>query len=148
MARIIKNTEEKGSNRIAPYLTVPKTRAGAVTHAGADIATVLDVKYIVTFTQSGDSANRMSRLRPATPMLAFTPDAHTQKTLALSWGVRAELVNSVESTDEMVDLVDGFLQKHKYASKGEHVVVVSGSPVGVPGTTNAIFVHEVGQVRE
>lgn len=146
MSRIIENTEEKGRHRIAPYLTTPKTRSGAVTHAGAEIAANLDVKYIVTFTQSGDSAHRMSRLRPETPMLAFTPNPHTQKVLALGWGITAELVNKVESTDEMVHLVDTFLKESKRAKDGDYVVVVSGTPVGIPGTTNSIFVHKVGQV--
>ncbi|MFP5360948.1 MAG: pyruvate kinase [Actinomycetes bacterium] len=147
MARIVKNTEEKGYSRIAPYLSTPHTRGGAVTHAAAEIAENLDIKYIVTFTQSGDSALRMSRLRPSTPMLAFTPEPATQKRLALSWGVHAELVNKVESTDEMVHLVDSYLKESGRAVDGDYVVVVSGTPVGVPGTTNSIFVHKVGQVR-
>ncbi|WP_084103930.1 pyruvate kinase [Demequina sp. NBRC 110056] len=147
MARIVRNTEEKGFTRIAPFLTTPKTRGGAVTHAAAEIAEVLDIKYIVTFTQSGDSALRMARLRPSVPMLAFTPDAKTQKRLALSWGVRAALVERVDSTDDMVNLVDSYLKDNEMAVDGEYVVVVSGTPVGVPGTTNSIFVHKVGQVR-
>jgi len=147
MARIIKNTEEKGFTRIAKFLTTPKTRGGAITHAAADVANVLDVKYIVTFTQSGDSALRMSRLRPETPMIAFTPDAGTQKRLALSWGVQAELVPAVESTDDMVSLVDSYLKDSGRAVDGDYVIVVSGTPVGIPGTTNSFFVHKVGQVR-
>ncbi|WP_062522192.1 pyruvate kinase [Demequina silvatica] len=147
MARIVKNTEEKGYSRIAPYLSTPHTRGGAITHAAAEIAENLNIKYIVTFTQSGDSALRMSRLRPSTPMLAFTPRPDTQKRLALSWGIQAELVEKVDSTDDMVALVDGYLKSSGRAVDGDYVVVVSGTPVGVPGTTNSIFVHKVGQVR-
>jgi pyruvate kinase len=146
MARIIKNTEEKGRHRMAPYTSVPKTRGGAVTHAAADIAQVLDVKYIVTFTQSGDSAQRMSRLRPETPMVALTPNPKTQKRLALSWGVKTEVVKKAETTDEMVSLVDTMLKETGRAADGDYVVIVSGTPVGVPGTTNSIFVHKVGQI--
>ena len=147
MARIIKNTEEKGFSRIAPYNAVPKTRGGAITHAAAEIAETLDVKYIVTFTQSGDSAQRMSRLRPETPMIALTPNADTQKRLALSWGVNTAIVPKAESTDDMVNIVDTLLKETGKAVDGDFVVVVSGTPVGVPGTTNSIFVHKVGQVR-
>ena len=147
MARIVKNTEEKGYSRIAPYLSTPHTRGGAITHAAAEIAQNLDIKYIVTFTQSGDSAQRMSRLRPSTPMLAFTPNPDTHKRLALSWGIHAELVEKVDSTDAMVNLVDSYLKESGRAVDGDYVVVVSGTPVGVPGTTNSIFVHKVGQVR-
>ena len=147
MARIIKTTEEKGFRRIAPYMASPKTRGGAVTHAAAEIAETLDIKYIVTFTQSGDSAQRMSRLRPETPMIALTPNADTQKRLALSWGVNAEIVPKAETTDDMVNIVASLLKDTGRAVDGDLVIVVSGTPVGTPGTTNSIFVHKVGQVR-
>lgn len=148
MARIITNTEQKGFSRIAPYKSIPKTRGGAVTHAAAEIAETLEVKHIVTFTQSGDSAQRMSRLRPETQMIALTPNADTQKRLALSWGVRAEIVPKAETTDDMVNLVDSLLKSSGRAVDGDLVVVVAGTPVGIPGTTNSIFVHKVGQVRK
>ncbi|WP_084072968.1 pyruvate kinase [Demequina sp. NBRC 110052] len=147
MARIVTNTEQKGRHRIAPFPTTPKTRGGAITQAASEIAATLDIKYIVTFTQSGDSARRMSRLRPETPMIAFTPDPDTQRRLALSWGITAELVEKVDSTDAMVKVVDSHLKDNNLAADGEYVVVVSGTPVGIPGTTNSIFVHKVGQVR-
>ena len=147
MARIIENTERKGRHRMAPYTTVPKTRGGAVTHAASEIAEKLDVKYIVTFTQSGDSAQRMSRLRPETPMIALTPNEKTHKRLALSWGVRSEVVPKAENTDAMVLNVDSLLKETGRAVDGDYVVVVCGTPVGVPGTTNSIFVHKMGQVR-
>lgn len=147
MARIVTNTEQKGFSRIAPFLTNPKTRSGSVTHAAAEIAENLDIKYIVTFTQSGDSALRMARLRPQVPMLAFTPDRKTQKRLALSWGVNAELVDQVDTTDEMVNMVDHYLKERGKVNDGDLVVVVAGTPVGTPGSTNSIFVHKVGQVR-
>ena len=148
MARIVTNTEQKGFTRIAPFLSSPKTRSGSVTLAAAEIADTLDIKYIVTFTQSGDSALRMARLRPQVPMLAFTPDRKTQKRLALSWGVNAELVDQVDTTDEMVNMVDHYLKERGKVSDGDLVVVVAGTPVGTPGSTNSIFVHKVGQVRD
>ena len=147
MARIIRNTEEKGYSRIAPFLSHPKTRGGAITAAAAEIAETLDVSSIVVFTQSGDSAQRMSRLRPETPVLAFTPDPATRARLALSWGVQAELVGSVKTTDEMVALVDARLKEMGRAEDGEYVVIVSGAPIGTAGTTNSILVHKVGQIQ-
>ena len=147
MARIIENTEQKGRHRMAPYTAVPKTRAGAITHAASDISEKLDIKYIVTFTQSGDSAQRMARLRPETPMIALTPNAKTHKRLALSWGVRSEIVAKAENTDEMVENVDSLLKQTGRAVDGEYIIVVCGTPVGIPGTTNSIFVHKVGEVR-
>ena len=125
MARIIKNTELKGSDRIAPFLTTPHTRGGAITAAALQVAERINVKAIVTFTQSGDSALRMARLRPKAQMYAFTPEPSTYARLALTWGIYPDLVPEVTSTDEMVDMVDKVLKESGRASDGDYIVVVS-----------------------
>jgi pyruvate kinase len=144
MARIIEATEEAGRERIAPLGSTPHTRGGAITRAAAEIGETLGVKYLVTFTQSGDSARRMSRLRSSIPLLAFTPEQDVANTLALTWGTTEYLVPKVDNVDAMVDQVDLTLQDQGLAEKGDLVVVVSGAPVGVPGTTNSILVHRIG----
>jgi pyruvate kinase len=50
----------------------------------------------------------------------------------------------VSHTDEMVKQVDSILIESKRANKGENVVIVAGSPPGIPGSTNAMRVHRVG----
>ncbi|MCL1900667.1 MAG: pyruvate kinase, partial [Promicromonosporaceae bacterium] len=85
MAQIIETTERLGSARIAPLGTRASTRSGVMTEAAKNIGEQLGAKYFVTFTQSGDSARRMSRLRSQIPLLAFTPSDATAKALALSW---------------------------------------------------------------
>lgn len=144
MARIIENTEELGRERIAPLGSTPHTRGGAITRAAAEIGETLDVKYLVTFTQSGDSARRMSRLRSSIPLLAFTPVHSVRNVLSLSWGVQTYEVPQVESTDIMVKQVDQTLRANGLAEIGDYVVVVSGAPVGVVGSTNSIVVHKIG----
>ncbi|GEA90045.1 pyruvate kinase [Cellulomonas cellasea] len=144
MARIIENTEELGRERIAPLGSTPHTRGGAITRAAAEIGETLGVKYLVTFTQSGDSARRMSRLRSGIPLLAFTPETQVRNVLSLSWGVQTYEVSQVESTDAMVKLVDATLRANGLAELGDYVVVVAGAPVGVVGSTNSIVVHKIG----
>src|SRR5919112_269681 len=145
MARIIENTEELGRERIAPLGSTPHTRGGAITRAAAEVGEIVGVKYLVTFTQSGDSARRMSRLRSPIPLLAFTPVTTVRNVLSLSWGVQSFEVAQVESTDEMVEQVDQTLRANGLAELGDYVVVVSGAPVGVAGTTNSILVHKIGE---
>ena len=145
MARIIESTEKHGRERIAPLGSTPHTRGGAITRAAAEIGERVGVKYLATFTQSGDSARRMSRLRSSIPLIAFTPDASVRNVLALSWGVQAELVDQVANTDAMVQLVDQTLRSKELVEDGEYVVVVSGAPVGVIGSTNNITVHKIGE---
>ncbi|MET4223784.1 pyruvate kinase [Oerskovia enterophila] len=144
MARIIEATEEAGRERMAPLGSTPHTRGGAITRAAAEIGEVLGAKYLATFTQSGDSARRMSRLRSSIPLLAFTPREHVRNVLSLSWGTQSYQVPEVANTDAMVGQVDTTLQANGLAEVGDLVVVVSGAPVGQPGTTNSILVHRIG----
>jgi pyruvate kinase len=144
MARIITHTEQGGMDMIRPMKSTPKTKGGAITKAAAEVGAIVGAKYLVTFTQSGDSARRTARLRSPIPILAFTPEVGTYNRMALDWGVEPELTAMVKHTDEMVKQVDTFLLQSKRCKEGELVVIVAGSPPGIPGSTNAMRVHRVG----
>ncbi len=144
MARIISNTEEGGMDMIRAMKSAPKTKGGAITKAATEVGAIVGAKYLVTFTQSGDSARRTARLRSPIPILAFTPEVGTYNRMSLDWGVEPELTPMVKHTDEMVMQADNLLLKSKRCVEGELVVIVAGSPPGIPGSTNAIRVHRVG----
>ena len=148
MASIIENVEEHGGERIPGLGSYPQTRGGALTRAAAEMGEHLDVTYLVTFTQSGDTARRLSRLRSPLPLLAFTPLHETRNQLAVSWGVQCYEVPEVEHTDEMVAQVDEILQDKHLAQPGDTVVIVAGMPPGTPGSTNSIRVHTVGETGD
>ncbi len=148
MASIIENVEEHGGERIPSLGSYPQTRGGALTRAAAEMGEHLDVTYLVTFTQSGDTARRLSRLRSPLPLLAFTPLHETRNQLAVSWGVQCYEVPEVQHTDEMVAQVDEILQDKHLAQPGDTVVIVAGMPPGTPGSTNSIRVHTVGETGD
>jgi pyruvate kinase len=144
MARIISHTEQGGMDMIRPMKSAPKSKGGAITKAATEVGAIVGAKYLVTFTQSGDSARRTARMRSPIPILAFTPDLGTYNRMALDWGVEPELTPMVKHTDEMVMQADTLLLKTKRCTEGELVVIVAGSPPGIPGSTNAMRVHRVG----
>jgi pyruvate kinase len=144
MARIIEKTEEQGLDRIRPLIHAPRTKGGAITKAAAEVGEVLNAKYLVTFTQSGDSARRISRLRSRLPILAITPEEGTYNRLALSWGIEPLISPMVKHTDDMVLNADRILIETKRAAIGEQVMIIAGAPPGIPGSTNAMRVHTVG----
>ncbi|WP_022899391.1 pyruvate kinase [Humibacter albus] len=147
MARIIESTEEHGLERILPLGTTPRTQGGAITLAAAEVANFVDAKYLCVFTESGDSARRMSRLRSKIPMKAFTTNEGIRRRLALTWGIEAFLVDRVTHTDQMMGQVDDVLIGQGLAEVGDKVVVISGSPPGISGSTNDVRVHVVGDVH-
>ena len=144
MARIIESTEENGLERIPSLGTKPHTHSGAVVRAAMDIAELLGSKYVCVFTESGDTLKRVSRLRSRIPVLAFTPSEEVRRKLSLCWGATTFLVDSVTHTDQMIKQVDELVLESGKARVGDEVVVVAGSPPGIPGSTNSLRVHRVG----
>ncbi len=144
MGRIIERTEEAMLNKIPPLQHQPLTKGGAITKAATEVGAIVRAKYLVAFTQSGDSARRMARLRSPIPILALTPEVSVYNQLALSWGVEPMITPSVDHTDEMVKQVDSILLESGRVKKGEPVMIIAGAPPGIPGSTNAMRVHVVG----
>jgi pyruvate kinase len=122
----------------------PHTRGGVIAKAAEEVAGRVGAKFVVAFTQSGDSARRVARFRSRIPVLAFTPENRVRSQLALSWGVETFRTAAVEHTDEMVRQVDEQLLQIGRVEEGDLVVIVAGSPPGIPGSTNALRIHRVG----
>ena len=110
----------------------------------AEVGEAIDARYLVAFTQSGDTARRLARCRSPIPLLAFTPNPAVRSQLALSWGVETFLVPEVAHTDQMVRQVDEAMVALGRCEPGDRVVIVAGSPPGIPGSTNALRVHRIG----
>lgn len=144
MARIVESTEEHGLERIRPFNAKPRTQGGIITLAANEVAEFVEAKFIAIFTESGDTARRMSRLRPRIPMMAFAVDPAIRRRMALTWGVQSSLVEHVAHTDLMFLQVDDFFLGQGLAKEGDKVVVISGSPPGIIGSTNDIRVHRIG----
>lgn len=144
MAKIIESTEENGLERIPALGTKPHTHSGAVVLAALEIAELLGSKYVCVFTESGDTLRRVSRLRSRVPILAFTPSETVRRRLSLVWGAKTFIVDKVKHTDDMIKQVDELMLANGQCRVGDEVVIVAGSPPGIPGSTNSLRVHRVG----
>jgi pyruvate kinase len=146
MARIISSTEDHGIARIPELGSKPRTQGGALTLAAANIADFVGAKFVCVFSQSGDSARRMSRLRHPVPILAFTDLPGTRSRSALYWGVETFLVPRALTTDDLMRTVDDVLLETGHAQLGDVVIVTAGAPPGVAGSTNNVRVHTIGAI--
>ncbi len=144
MSRIIEKIETEALDLVPKLTHEPRTKGGAITKAAVEVGEMVGAKFLVAFTQSGDSARRMSRLRSPLPILALTPEPGTFNRMALSWGVEPMLVQSVGHTDQMVKQVDTALINTQRVELGDLIMIVAGSPPGIPGSTNAMRVHRIG----
>jgi pyruvate kinase len=144
MARIIEAVEDQALRDLPPLRGTPHSKAGAICRAAAAVGETVGAKFLVAFTETGSSAQRLARHRSPIPLLAFTPRAAVRSQLALCWGVETFLVPSVKHTDDMVLQVDSALLDIARCQVGDDVVIVAGAPPGLPGSTNALRVHRMG----
>ncbi len=121
----------------------PEAMSDAAWHA----ARSLKAKAIVAFTHSGFTARLISQERPEVPIIALTPDVTVQRRLALFWGVSSRLVRKVETTDEMIEEIEATLLGDGTVRPDDVLVIISGAPMWVTGTTNLLKLHRVGERR-
>jgi pyruvate kinase len=148
MARIAERAERAMP---AASLTLPRPEAygfpEAVAEAACQAARLLHAKAIVAFTQSGFTARLISQDRPAVPIVALTPFSEVQRRLGLYWGVSSRLVRKVQTTDEMIEEVEATLLGDGTVRNNDVLVIISGAPMWVTGTTNLLKFHRVGDRR-
>lgn len=120
----------------------------SIAHAISDAACLasadVNAKVIVVFTQSGSTALFVSKRRPKAPIVAFTPDEKVLGRMSLLWGVIPKCLPFVDSTDELIALMDERLVTDGLAQKGDIVVIVAGIPLLVRGRANFLKIHTVG----
>ena len=144
MARIITTVEAQAIDRLPQLERVARSTGGALARAATQVADTMSASALVAFTESGTSARWLVRHRSPVRVLAFTPVDRVRRQLALSWGVESFIVPPVFHTDDMVRQVDAALLGLDGLEAGAIVVIVSGSPPGIPGSTNAMRVHTMG----
>jgi len=132
MDRIVTAAEGSSSYRPGPlpHMTEEGKRfiAEAIGEAAGKSARDLGARAIAVFTQSGWTAGVVSKFRPRVPVFAFTPSAEVCRRLSLVWGVRAELVETLPSTDAMAERVTEHLRRRRRVKRGDLIVITAGTP--------------------
>ena len=110
----------------------------------ARTADTLRSKAIVTFTETGMTADRVAAFRPRTPIIALSPSEKTLNNLSMRWGVIPIQVERLSDLDEMFDHVSKLARELAIAKDSETVVLVAGVPIGQTGSTNLLRVLTIG----
>jgi len=149
MARIAQHTEssldwtELMKKRAA---RVGSTTTEAVSYATCTTALSLGAAAIITATKSGSTARMVSKYRPQAPIVAATPLETVYRKLLLVWGVCPLLTKETQTTDALIEESVNTALQAGIIKNGDLVVITAGVPVGIPGSTNLIKVHTVGEV--
>lgn len=143
MSEIVRSAEEKYPH--GKYLSLmPRKDVGeSVAHVSCVLADHLDAAAIVATTQSGKTAEHISRYRPKRPIIALSQRPETVRRLALYWGCSPRLVADPRDTDDMIEKAAASALESGQVQKGDLVVITAGHPVWVAGTTNMLRVKRL-----
>jgi len=116
----------------------------AMAHAAAAIAEQVGARAILAFTESGATARRVSKARPAVPVIAASPHVEVLRRTALYAGVVPLEVAHGADTDDMIAKGTSAAVAAGLVRPGDRIAFVAGVPVGQPGQTNLVKVEVVG----
>ena len=120
-------------------------RYDALTHAACELAEVLEVKAILTSTQSGLSCVRLARFRPPNKILAVSPIEATSARLALVWGVTAITGEQAGSLEDRFRTAVETAEAAGELEEGDQAILTGGTMSSTPGSTNLLQIYTVGE---
>ncbi len=119
------------------------TGADAISAAARQVAETVGASAIVTYSVSGKTTLRASRVRPEVPILGLTPSIAAARRLALAWGVHSVHTEDARSFSGMVERACILAKREGFARSGERIVVTAGVPFGTPGATNTLHIAQL-----
>jgi pyruvate kinase len=91
---------------------------------------------IVTLTNSGYTAFKLSSHRPKSNIFVFTDNTFLLTALNLVWGVRGFYYDKYESTDHTIADLKEFLKRNGYAHPNDLIINIASMPMKERGRTN------------
>jgi pyruvate kinase len=153
MDRIVREAERGMLPREVGVAAIAPSEKGApvnevIAAAACEAATVSGSVAICCFTLRGETARLLAEFRPSVPIVAFSPDQSIRRRMALYWGVVPKVMDPVKNADLMTEMVSDRLIEEGVAAHGDRIVLVHGSPLGIPAQTNSIRIHEIAYPSE
>jgi pyruvate kinase len=131
-----------------PVISIPD----AIEHAAAQVALETGAKAIICVTNSGKSAQAISKFRPKVPVFAITDRREVLQRLALIWGVKGVLIPKVVPEVDALTMAEravvGWWNKYlvpalKPLQKGDLLIMTIGIPTMIRAKTNTVTVHVI-----
>jgi pyruvate kinase len=95
-------------------------------------------KGIVSMTNSGYTAFKLSSHRPLANIFIFTDNPTLLNTLNLVWGVRGFYYDKYESTDKTIQDVKAFLKQQNLVKENDLLIHIASIPMKERGRANMI----------
>jgi len=88
-------------------------------------------------------AQRISKLKPARPIIALTFKPEVANRMCLLWGVIPLVIASSDDTDTLLENGEKAILDHHLVEKGDGVVFCAGN-TNMKGATNMLKIYHLG----
>lgn len=104
----------------------------------------LSAHAIIAITRSGSSARLVAKHRPRSTLIAVTDNLQSQRSLAVSWGVRALLLGDFGDTQTTLAAAEQLATHSGLIKQGDLLVFIGDLPEPLPGQTTMLKVQVAG----
>lgn len=141
MQQIVDWTENNGFpfyKEHIPEENTPRFVAETICYQACTMAHFTNTKAIITFTNSGFSAFKLSSHRPKADIFALTNNMTLLRKMALVWGVRAFYCQDFEVMADAIEYSGQMLKEKGFIKTGDTIINIGSSPLHEKGATNMI----------
>ncbi|MEW6527277.1 MAG: pyruvate kinase [Spirochaetota bacterium] len=121
------------------------TITDAIALSAHESAKTLGADCILTATQSGYTARKISKYKPQIPVIAVTTNHKVVHQLALSYGVIPLHIKQCNDINELVDEAIAIGKVNDLIHDGDLIVITAGILAGVTGGTNVMRIYVAAQ---
>jgi len=146
MSRIIEEAEHFAKELSRPLqhssteeLSFPAAVCDAAFHAASSIG----ARAIIVFTQTGATARLISKYRPTSEIIAFTPHDFVTRRMNFYWGVKPMIMHPISNVDELIHALDRVLLERNVVEENDKLVILTGAPIVEQGHTSLLKLHSV-----
>ncbi len=141
MKKIIAEVEKMGNIYYREHPPVLKTQtfvSDSICFNACLVAKQAGASAIVSMTNSGYTAFKISSHRPIANIYIFTDNRSLLTSLSLVWGVKGFYYNRYESTDQTISEINDFLKYGEFVKSDDLVINIASIPMHERGRTNML----------
>ena len=120
-----------------------KDITGIIAHSVIDGANRINADAIITPTNSGYTAKKISRFRPPCPILAVSPNKDVVKNLNLYYGVIPRIIKNFDSLDKMIKESKNISIEVFNLKEKDKIIITGGYPFKEVKNTNFMKIEEL-----
>lgn len=141
--RYIETYEDIYYRELIPTKRPDRIISDAICHNSVTLSQETKAAGIITMTNSGYTAYRISSFRPKTPVFVFTDNRSLLNAMSLVWGTRGFFYDKYVSTDHTIADIKLRLRQEGIVHEGDLLINIASMPITEKGQANMMKLSTV-----